>query len=86
MPWGGGRRAWTLEARGCRGHPAHSELRRGSGVGRPGAGVVPGCVGLRGGARRQSGSRRPGQPRGAPLAAGPRRQAARRRRSRGRLA
>lgn len=64
-PWGDGRRAPTLEARGGGGPPALGDLRRGPGVGRPGAGVVPGSAGPRGGARRSSGSRRPGPPRGA---------------------
>uniref|UniRef100_A0A671G7U9 HUWE1 associated protein modifying stress responses n=1 Tax=Rhinolophus ferrumequinum TaxID=59479 RepID=A0A671G7U9_RHIFE len=41
------------------------DLQRGPGVGRSGAGVVPGSAGPRGGARRPSGSRRPGLPRGA---------------------
>nr|XP_012640659.1 UPF0472 protein C16orf72 homolog isoform X2 [Microcebus murinus] len=99
-PWGGVRRAPAGEARGgSGGHPVRGDLRRRSGVGRPGAGVVPGCAGPRGGARRPSGYRRPGRLRGgaagrrAPppglstttLPRGPRlRRTRRRRRGRGR--
>ncbi|XP_045398517.1 UPF0472 protein C16orf72 homolog [Lemur catta] len=97
-PWGGVRRAPAGEARGGGGHLARGDLRRGPGVGRPGAGVVPGCAEPRGGARRPSGYRRPGPLRGgaagrrAPplglltttLPRGPRLRRTRRRRRRGR--
>uniref|UniRef100_A0A4X1VQB3 CP072 protein n=1 Tax=Sus scrofa TaxID=9823 RepID=A0A4X1VQB3_PIG len=63
--WRGGRPAQAGEARGGGDHPVRGDLRRGPGVGRLGAGVVPGSAGPRGGARRPSGCRRSGSPRGA---------------------